>query len=65
MVYEQGDKLDIIGEDIFQSYKNVGLANTELEEANQAQRKSRRKYFLFSLFLVVVVAVLLVIIFGM
>lgn len=31
LVYDQGDKLDIIGEDIFTSYKNVVLANTEIE----------------------------------
>ena len=30
LVYQQGDKLDIISDDIFHSYKNMSLANTEL-----------------------------------
>jgi t-SNARE complex subunit (syntaxin) len=57
--------LDIIGEDIFNSYKNVVMAETELDEANQLQKKSRRKYFVFTLFLLIIVAVVLFLIFGL
>lgn len=31
LTYAQGDKLDIIGDDLFVSYKNVVLANGELD----------------------------------
>lgn len=65
LTYEQGQKLDIIGEDIFNSYKNVVMAETELDEANQLQKKSRRKYFVFTLFLLIIVAVVLFLIFGL
>ena len=30
MVYDQGDKLDIIGDDLFTSYKNMEMTNEEL-----------------------------------
>lgn len=30
LVYQQGDKLDIIGDDLFHTYKNVSLATGEL-----------------------------------
>lgn len=65
LVYEQGDKLDIIGDDIFHSYKNVTLANTELDEANLNHKKSRKKYMVFSLFLLIVIAIVLFLIFGL
>ena len=43
MVYEQGENLDIIGDDLFESYQNVKYGNLELEEANKQHRKSRTK----------------------
>ena len=34
MVDEQGEKLDIIGDELFDSYKNIGLTNQNLSQAN-------------------------------
>lgn len=31
LTYQQGQKLDIIGDDIFHSYKNMQLSNAELD----------------------------------
>lgn len=64
LTYAQGDKLDIIGDDLFISYKNVVLANGELEEANQNHRKSRKKYIVFSLLLLIVIGIVMLLVFG-
>lgn len=55
MVYQQGDKLDIIGDDLFHTYKNVSLATGELNEANQHQRKAKKKYIVLSILLLLIV----------
>ena len=35
MVHSQGEKLDIIGDEVFDAYKNLNMANDELNEANR------------------------------
>lgn len=62
--YAQGDKIDIIGEDLFTSYKNVVLGNGELDEANVQHKKSRKKYILFSLFILLVIAAVMFFLFA-
>lgn len=64
MVYEQGEKIDMIGDDIFHSYKNVSLANDQLSEANANQKKSKRKYMVFTFLLLIIIGVVLFLIFG-
>lgn len=55
LVYVQGEKLDMIGDDIFHTYKNMNLANTELEEADRTQARSRKKYIVLSLMILLIV----------
>ena len=55
MVHSQGEKLDIIGEEVFGAYKNLNMANEELNEANKQQRKGRKKYILLMLLLIGIV----------
>ena len=54
MVYDQGDRLDIIGDDLFTSYKNMEMTNQELSEANKQHKKARNKRVCLS-FLVLLV----------
>lgn len=65
LAYQQGDKLDIISDDIFHTYKNMSLANTELAEANQHQRKSKRKYIALSFIILIIVGAILGITFAL
>lgn len=52
MVHSQGEKLDIIGDEVFDAYKNLSMANEELNEANRQQRKGRKKYIVLMLVLI-------------
>ena len=55
MIYDQGDKLDIIGDDLFTSYKYVETANEELSEASKHQKKARNKRIFLGLLLLLII----------
>lgn len=61
---QQGEKLDIITDDLFITYNNITFANQDLEEANKSQRKSRKKYIVFSLILIIAIMVALFFMFA-
>ena len=49
LVHEQGEQIDIIGEDLFVSYKNMKQARENLVEASDHQRRAKGKYVFLSL----------------
>jgi t-SNARE complex subunit (syntaxin) len=57
LTYEQGEKLDIIGEELFETYRNVRDARENVAEANEHQRRARSKYVYLSILLLLGVAV--------
>jgi syntaxin 7 len=63
LVDEQGDQLDIIGEEMFTTYRNVDAARENISEANDHQQRARRKYITLSLLLLLVMAVGAIIVF--
>lgn len=48
MTHQQGEQLDIIGEEMFDAYKHLKGAREELSEANEEQKKAKRKYVVLS-----------------
>lgn len=62
---QQGEKLDIITDDLFITYNNITFANQDLEEASKSQRKSRKKYIVFSLVLIIAIMVALFFMFAL
>lgn len=62
MTYEQGQKLDIIDEQLFTSYNNVKDAKQQIIEANDYQKKGRTKYVFLSLLVLIGVVVSIVLI---
>ncbi len=57
LVHEQGEQLDIIGEELFTTYRNVNDARENIAEANELQQRSRRKYIYLSMLILVLLAV--------
>ena len=58
MVHQQGEKLDVIEEELFTTYKNIEMSNDQLQEANKKHLRSRRKYVTCSLIILLVVGVM-------
>lgn len=56
MVYNQGEQLDIIGDDMFHAHQNIQAGNRYIEMAEQHQHRSRNRC-LFLMFLLVLIAV--------
>lgn len=57
LVHEQGEQLDIIGDEIFTTYRNVNAARENVTEANEHQQRARRKYVTLSLLILLLLAV--------
>lgn len=57
LVHEQGEQLDIIGEEIFATYRNANAARENVTEANEQQQRGRRKYVTLSLLVLLLLAV--------
>jgi syntaxin 7 len=57
LTHEQGEQIDIIGEELFSTYRNVNEARDNLVEANESQQRARRKYVYLSMIILVVLAV--------
>lgn len=57
LVHEQGEQLDIIGDEIFTTYRNVNAARENVTEANDHQQRARRKYVTLSLLILLLLAV--------
>lgn len=56
MVNEQGEDLETISEQMISTNKNLVETNKELDQASNLQKRSRRKYVIFSLLLIVLIA---------
>lgn len=63
LAHEQGEQLDVIGEELFTTYRNVDLARENINEANESQQRARRKYVYLSMIILVVLAVAAVLVF--
>lgn len=61
LTFEQGEKIDIIGEDLFETYRRVKDARENITEANEHQKKARRKYIYLSLMLLLGLAITIII----
>jgi t-SNARE complex subunit (syntaxin) len=59
LVEEQGGRLDIVGDELLNTYKNMEGVNSELLQANTYQRKSRKKYCICILFVLAIVGFVL------
>ena len=57
LVHEQGEQLDIIGDEIFTTYRNVNAARENVTEANEHQQRAGRKYVTLSLLILLLLAV--------
>jgi t-SNARE complex subunit (syntaxin) len=58
MVEEQGEQLDVITEELVKTGKNMEDTNSNLEDANNLQRKSRKKYvFMVTLLILIILIV--------
>lgn len=57
-VEEQGQNLDVISDELMNTNRNLVQANEQLDEANDLQKKSKKKYiFMVVLILLIVLAV--------
>lgn len=55
MTERQGQKIDIISDDLFITHKNADLANSQLMQANGKQKSSKKK--IISLVAAILIAV--------
>ena len=63
MVQYQGEHIDIISDHIYKTRDNTQVALKEIKEANEYNKKRRKKIFTFSLVLIIAIAVLLAFLF--
>lgn len=56
MVGRQGEKLDIIGDEMLKTRKNVELGYEELKEADETQRKSKKRKIAMGMTMLLAVA---------
>jgi t-SNARE complex subunit (syntaxin) len=59
MTEKQGAELDIIGDDIFNTKKNVVMARGNMEEANEHHKKSRTKVVVFTGLVLIMTALII------
>ena len=60
MIERQGEDLDIIGDDISRTHKNVEMAGRQVVEASDYQKRTKRKYIVFA-FLVIMLCLLVMV----